>query len=200
MKKEVVFCAQCETEFPAVKPNESKLRLKLDGRAKIENFYALTRFTRSSKIQKAIHLLKYGDKPKVGHQLGIAFANKITLDKSIDYIIPVPLHPIKLKNRGYNQSEEFANGISYKNTIPIINSILHKTSHTQSQASKNRNERLVFNPKAYKLDDKQKILQERHILLVDDVITTGVTLENCIAAFKDVKNIRISIAVIAFTE
>lgn len=121
-----------------------------------------------------------------------------TWDKP-DLIIPVPLHPAKLKQRGYNQSESFANGIASILLVPVVANNLIRTGDTETQTKKSRFGRYENLRNAFFCLDPTT-LTSKHILIVDDVMTTGATLEACCIALSEIENVEISIATIAFTE
>ena len=117
--------------------------------------------------------------------------------QEIDLIIPVPLHPRKERVRGYNQSEAFAQGIAQSMEKPWQRGILRRVVYTGTQTKKNLIERLENVQNAFKVFQSQQI-EGKHILLVDDVITTGATLEACALALLAVKEVKVSIAALGF--
>ena len=172
------------------------------GRISCEMVMAMLYFKKGTKVQNLIHSLKYKGKKEVGIRLGQLLAdrlkegNKIT---DVDLIIPVPLHPQKEKIRGYNQSEQIAIGVAQLLDLPTSTSNLLRNKPTDSQTKKSRytryeNMQTVFS--VYKPEQ----LKNLHILLVDDVITTGATLEACGNALLNIGIKKLSIASIAFAE
>ena len=118
---------------------------------------------------------------------------------SLDCIIPVPLHPKKLKKRGYNQVRSFGESLSNKLNIPMIENKLLRVSKSNTQTYKNRFERSKNVEEIFELPDIN-IFKNQHILLIDDVVTTGATLESCCVQLMKTKNIKISIATMVITE
>ncbi len=116
--------------------------------------------------------------------------------KDIDLIVPVPLHPKKKIIRGYNQSEMFAEGLSESMNIPILADGLKRLEHSESQTKKHRKERSENVKEAFAVN-RHKQLEGKHILLVDDVLTTGSTLETCASKVLEVPGTRVSLATIA---
>ena len=146
-----------------------------------------------------IHALKYEENKEVGIYLGEQIAYEIESSQffnSIDYIIPVPLHPKKEKIRGYNQSLCIAKGIKEILKIKIDSKSLQRKVNTESQTKKNKYSRWENVGQVFELIDKNR-LSNKHILLVDDVVTTGSTLESCIETLQQTEGIKVSIVTIA---
>ncbi|MBT4217529.1 MAG: ComF family protein [Flavobacteriales bacterium] len=146
-----------------------------------------------------IHALKYEENKEVGIYLGEQIAYEIESSQffnSIDYIIPVPLHPKKEKIRGYNQSLYIAKGIKEILKIKIDSKSLQRKVNTESQTKKNKYSRWENVGQVFELIDKNR-LSNKHILLVDDVVTTGSTLESCIETLQQTEGIKVSIVTIA---
>ena len=116
-----------------------------------------------------------------------------------ELIIPVPLHPAKLKKRQYNQSECIANGMASVLSIPVIANNLIRTENTETQTKKSRFARYENLKDAFVCCDQDSLIN-KHILIVDDVITTGATLEACCVLLLELENVRVSISTIAFAE
>jgi ComF family protein len=157
-------------------------------------------FTRKSPIQRALHQLKYRNKPDIGVKLGRIFGRQLATSaafQSIDAIIPVPLHPKREHLRGYNQSARFAAGLSDAwNGIPVYNDAVVRNLHTSTQTSKSRSARFENVGGIFSIR-KPGRLEGKHILLVDDVLTTGATLEMCGEMILQVPGTRLSMATIA---
>ena len=146
----------------------------------IHRAIAFIRFTKKGKSQKLLHLLKYKNKPEIGLEMGRLYG--ITLKENgfsneWDVIVPVPLHPIKQKRRGYNQSEKFASGLSSELGIPAQELLVRK-KFTETQTKKSRLQRLENVDEVFGLAENLNGMVLR-VLLVDDVITTGATLCVC---------------------
>lgn len=200
---EEVICTNCFYHLPRTRfwnDSENPVAKTFWGRVNIENACALFYFTKGSKYQKLLHLLKYNGRKDIGVVLGKELGKKLAqseLYNKIDAVIPVPLHPKKQKIRGYNQAEAIANGISETMNIPTINDVLIRTQFTQTQTKKNREERIKNVAQAFSVQNPEK-LSGKHILLVDDVITTGATLEVCANTLINNIDLTISIATLAY--
>lgn len=169
------------------------------GRAEIQTAAALFLFTKGSRVQHLIHHLKYDGKKEIGVSLGRKFGFQLKrspLFSQIDLIVPVPLHPRKQKIRGYNQSELFAAGLSESMGIPYLKDGLKRVVHSESQTKKSREERVTKIKEVFAVN-KRDLLSEKHILLVDDVMTTGATLEVCATLLLGIPGTKVSLATIA---
>jgi ComF family protein len=148
-----------------------------------------------------LHKLKYQGQKEIGVELGLQFGQllkKSELYMDIDLVVPVPLHPKKLKKRGYNQAEAIAEGISKGLGAKVSISHLLKSQYTETQTLKTRAERVQNVSDSFSLKNVHEI-QGKHLLLVDDVITTGATLETCAAKLLEVEGCRVSIGALAYT-
>ncbi len=196
------FCLKCQlaldpSDMYMLRDNEFTDRFW--GRLPLEGGAALYHFTRKSPVQRALHQLKYHNKPDIGIKIGRTFGQKLRnseVFQSVDNIIPVPLHPRKERMRGYNQSTMFAQGIAEVLEVPVLNSVLVRNKFTASQTRKKRIERFENVDQVFTVE-KPALLEGRHLLLVDDVLTTGATLEICGLALLEVPGTRLSLATIA---
>lgn len=155
------------------------IEAKFYGRVELLFGWSYLYFHQEGIAQKLLHRLKYNNMPEIGVELGRMYASEIIqlLQKQqLDAIVPVPLHYKKLKKRGYNQSEKFAEGISSITGIPVITA-LSRTQSTETQTAKNRLERWNNVNSIFKIIKEE--IHGKRVLLVDDVITTGATIEAC---------------------
>jgi ComF family protein len=202
---EKAICTSCLYDLPYtdfhLDPN-NRVAKQLWGRLPINAAMAMLYFKKGTKTQNLIHNLKYKGQTEVGLKLGNLLGEKLLHNESytgIDLIIPVPLHLKKLRIRGYNQSTFIANGIAQVLTTPVNTKQLLRKKITATQTKKTRYTRYenmesvfqVFHPEA---------LQHKHILLVDDVITTGATLEACGNSLLNSGIKKLSIAAVAFAQ
>lgn len=204
-KGEHYLCLDCLEHLPKTKfhTSENHALAKLFwGRLQLESVNALYYYQKDSKVQHLIHQLKYKRQPNLGIFLGSTYAKEIKpyLEQlKIDAIIPVPLHKKRLKKRGYNQSLMIAKGISKEIQTPIFEHILLKQDNQESQTKKNKFQRWVNVSESYLMKDTDELVG-KHILLVDDVITTGSTLESCASILIKKGKCKVSLLSIAFSE
>lgn len=202
---EAILCAICiqnlpETYFHTYTNNT--VEKIFYGRVKIYRAAALYYFEKGGDVQKLIYRFKYKGDKKIGVFLGELYANRIIQSDTFplpDLIIPVPLHPKKLKRRGFNQSFWFAKGLSNKFNIPVLDNILTRESESESQTKKSRYARWKNVKNIFSITNKAAI-ENKHILLVDDTITTGATLEACIKELEKIPDIKVSILAIAYAK
>jgi ComF family protein len=202
-KDEEVLCLECcyslpETNFHLHKGNQ--LEQLFWGKINIESAAAYLYYSKTGKAQKIIHNLKYHGHKQVGLFLGKEYG-KILKDiddfKYVDIIIPVPLHQKKERQRGYNQSEYFAKGLSEAMNKPVDFKSLMRIIDTKSQTKLKGYEKYLNVKGAFKTINADT-LQDKHVLLVDDVITKGSTIEESANALSGIQGIKISVAAIAF--
>jgi len=169
------------------------------GRIPVEKAASFLFYQEKGIVKNLIHTLKYRNQPQIGAFLGEWWGELLKssgLGEQIECIIPVPLHPAKLRQRGYNQVTPFAKSLGAKLQVPMLESILIKTSNTRTQTRKKRWYRWQSSRDHYRLAKGTKI-EGKKVLLVDDVITTGATLEACTRALKKARGTRVFIATMA---
>ncbi|UNZ00095.1 ComF family protein [Zhouia spongiae] len=171
------------------------------GRIRPQHACALLQFHKKGIVQQLIHHLKYRRQEQIGEFLGAWMGSELkTIHnyQTIDYVIPVPLHPKKLKKRGYNQVNRFAQTIAKAIHAEFRNDILLKTNHSTTQTIKNRLKRWQDLETTYKVVNPE-ILNRKHLLIADDIITTGATIEACVKELQHHADCSISIASMAIT-
>ena len=197
-----IFCTECLLELPFTdhfEVKDNKVTAHFYGRIPIKGGASLVYFSSNGNIQEVMHRFKYKGQKNVGLAFGHIVGEKILLSPhfyNTDAIIPVPLHKDKEYIRGYNQSTVFASGISEMSKIPVYKDVLLKTAKNESQTGKNRLERVHNVSSVYQLRHPEKI-KGKNIVLVDDVITTGATLEACCDLLFQAQPSTISIITIA---
>lgn len=202
---ENLICIKCLHDLPFTDYHlhrENRVAKQLWGRLPINAAMAMLYFRKGAKVQNLIHNLKYNDKVEVGLLLGEMLSDRLKVSplyKGIDLITPVPLHWKKLQKRGYNQSTSIAQGISEKMEVPVSETILKRNTATESQTKKTRYNRYENMKAVFELTDIKSITG-KHILLIDDVVTTGATLEACANVLLENGATQVSIAALAFAE
>lgn len=172
------------------------------GRINIKKANAFLFFTDQGIVKNLIHNLKYKNQEQIGAFIGDWFGQQIKENnyiKELDYVIPVPIHKKRLKKRGYNQTALFAQRLAFHLNTSYLDKVLIKTANTKTQTKKSRLGRWYDNRSLYEVTDEQ-ILKNKKILLVDDVITTGATLEICAQSLKKIEGTVIYIATMAVVE
>lgn len=182
-QNENTICTKCRIEIPRTNfiPGESnQIEKHFWGKVKIENAVVFCQFHKNSKVMNLLHELKYKGNQSVGELLGRMFASEykdMNFFEPISVIIPVPLHKTKLKSRGYNQCHSICKGISEITGISVNLGVLSRAKANESQTRKGRFERYANTKDIFVLNEKKS--KSTHVLLVDDVITTGSTIEAC---------------------
>lgn len=204
-KNEQVICTRCIYHLPLTnfhKDPVNKLAKQLWGRFVFRQACSYVYFRKGGRVQNIMHQLKYNKRPEAGFRMGQLYAYALNASdewQKPDLIIPVPLHPGKLKKRGYNQSESISEGLASVFHIPVLTDHLTRIENTETQTRKSRFVRYENLKSAFHCKDEVS-LADKHILLVDDVMTTGATLEACAAVLLGVEGTVISIVTVAFTE
>lgn len=202
VKGEEILCTNCLLELPKTNYHLQKgnpIEEKLFGRILIKHGWAFLKFKKRGTVQHLLHQLKYNNHPEIGIALGRVLGKTLSdagFDKSFELIVPVPLHRSRLLKRGYNQSSKFAEGLSSSLKIPWDESITIRRDKTTTQTKKTRMQRWENVKDVFTVSQNSKISGKR-ILLVDDVITTGATLEACGQHLIAAGCAELSIAVIA---
>ncbi|MDR1742270.1 MAG: ComF family protein [Dysgonamonadaceae bacterium] len=194
-------CLSCLFKLPKTnnfKDPENQVEILLAGRFPFERAASFCVFSRGGMLQPIIHQLKYSGKKDLGIALGRLYGADLSGSdflKNVDAIVPVPLHPKKEKKRGYNQSEMIARGLSDVTGLPVSKGNLIRKISNPTQTKKSKIQRWE-NVKGIFAVENPSAFVSKHLLLVDDVITTGSTLEACADALLECPDIRISVAAI----
>lgn len=205
LKNENILCTSCLHDLPVTRyhlDNENPVRKVFYGRIKIEKATALLHFRKKSGVQHLIHDLKYKGHRPIGIFLGKWLGeelSKIEDYRTVDIVIPVPLHKKRLKERGYNQVEDFGKEIAQYLNAAYKDDILLKVSATSTQTLKDRFSRWGQLEETLLINNKE-MATNKHILIVDDLVTTGATLEACAHKLYEIPGIKLSIATMAITD
>lgn len=198
------LCARCKLSLPETgffAQSDNPVAASFIGRIPIQQAGAGYYFTKDSLLQELLQQLKYKRQPAIGRLLGRYighFLANAPLYADIDVLLPLPLNAKKLHLRGYNQADEICNGIREVWPKPVLTHVLERTMHTETQTNKNRLNRWQNMQGSFRVWDNAAI-QGKHVLLVDDVMTTGATLEACGQAILAITGTKLSIATVAWT-
>lgn len=203
LRNENLICTECYVVIPRTNfhlEDDNPVAQLFWGRCLLEKAAAFSFYNKGSRIRNLIHNLKYKGVREIGYELGRIYG--ISLKSSgflsdIDLIIPVPLHPSKERIRGYNQSDLISSGISDTTGLPVDNTSLIRKTSSLTQTRRSRYERWTNVEGIFFVSDPE-IVRNRHILLVDDVITTGSTIESCTNELLKVEGVKVSVVAIAF--
>lgn len=202
---ESYICTFCRNELPIANFHEdleNAVAKRLYGRVDFQYATSLLWFNKKGIVQHLLHNLKYKGHEEVGVVLGKWLGEELShieAYKSIDIVIPVPLHKSKLRKRGYNQVDKFGEEIAKALSIAYNSETLIKTKATTTQVFKNRLKRILTHQEDFSISENSS-LQGKHILLVDDIITTGATIEACANQLMAIEGIKISVATMAIAE
>lgn len=205
LQNEKAICTFCRHDLPLTNftsYTENKVSKIFYGSVTIEKAYSLLFFRKKGITKNLIHELKYKGNEEIGVFFGNWLGEMLAQNKefsTVDFIIPVPIHSKRKKIRGYNQVTKFGKCLSTHLDIPFIESVLVRKSSTKTQTLKARFERFKDSETKFSLRDTD-VFNNKHILIIDDIITTGATLEACAIALLKTPGIKISILTMAYTE
>jgi len=200
-----LLCVQCESAMPYCKfPSltDNLIHWRIGGRLLPEWCSSLIYFKSGGTSQAILHALKYRGRQDIGESLGRRHGEVIRNGLEIpppDYILPVPLHPKRLHERGYNQSAAYARGLSEPLGSPVAEDLLIRNRYTETQTNKSKADRITNVSDAFALGPGAS-LEGKSVLIVDDVFTSGATMEACAAPLIHIPDIRISIATLAIAD
>lgn len=202
-KAEQGICVRCQYKLPKTNFHDSPdnpITRRFWGRIDVQFGAAMLYYDKESGVRNLIHGLKYNNKPEIGVEIGELYGNILRENlyfEQIDAIVDVPMHPIKERKRGYNQATMFAQGLATTMRKPHITAGLERYADTESQTKKDKLDRQNVIENLYGVARSTE-LAGKHILLVDDVLTTGSTLEGCATAILGLPDTKVSIATIAY--
>ena len=203
-QNEQCICLNCMLHLPETqfhKEHFNPLRSVFDGRVPVQEVTALMNYKKANKTQKILHHLKYSGQKEIGKILGEYFGGQLITEeryRGIQYVLPIPLHPKKQKKRGYNQSEWIAMGLSKGMGIPYLTDVLVRTHYTDTQTRKSRFARWQNVKEVFEVQNSDKVAYT-HVLVCDDVLTTGATMEAAIQKLQTVEGVRVSVVTLAAT-
>lgn len=200
---ELYVCTACRHKLPLTNfhfSNDEMFKNRLYGRVQLQQATALLFFAKKGIVQQLMHNLKYRGHQEVGTFLGKWLGEELKeleVYRDIDAVIPVPLHKRKLRKRGYNQVTTFGQEIAAALEVPFYDNILVKVRDVKTQVFKDRLKRTDVNT-VFKVSDFET-LKGKHVLLVDDIITTGATIESCANVLIQIEGLKLSVATMAIT-
>jgi len=203
LRNESLICTDCFVRIPRTGYHtqpENPVAQLFWGRCLIEKAAAFSYYNKGSRIRRLIHNLKYKSIQELGPEMGKIYGRSLKdsgFTDDIDLIIPVPLHKSKKRVRGFNQSELICEGLSEATGIPVDLISLARVSVSETQTRRSRYDRWTNVEGIFKVTDHERIIG-RHILLVDDVITTGSTIESCTNELLKTEGVRVSVVALAY--
>jgi ComF family protein len=202
--KEQRLCLSCIAALPGTQfhlHRNNPVEKIFWGRLDVQHATAQYYLTPSSLIHRLLHQFKYRDEPLLAACLGTLMGSSLAaspLYSTVDVLVPLPLFPSRLRKRGYNQSAMLCQGISDMTGKPVRENVVRRTTFTETQTNKNRVERWQNMEGRFELTDGEA-LTHKHVLLVDDVITTGATLEACGKCLAEAPGVQISVATLCYS-
>lgn len=201
-----VLCSHCFLHMPLTdfssSPYDNPMARLFWGQMPVERATALFYFEPKSELAELIYSLKYHDRPEVGEHMGRIMARMLQGDgffEGIDALVPMPISRKRQRQRGYNQSEEIARGISQQTGLPVWKGIVKRQNFTVSQTQLSHFERQENVADTFKLVDADRAAH-RHLLLVDDIVTTGSTISACGRELAQAPDVRLSVLTLGFTK
>jgi ComF family protein len=205
---EKYVCTDCRIKLPytnlhlAPEDSQDILQRRFWGRVPVRFVLSYLYFRRAGRVQRLLHQLKYRGAEDLGEALGTWYGSELKehgYNHHFDLIVPVPLHPQKQRQRGYNQAEKFAQGLASELNVPCSSKILTREKYSDTQTRRSREERWQNVEGIFRVAKAEEIKDQR-ILIVDDVITTGATLEACANALLQADCKEVSVVAIAAAE
>jgi ComF family protein len=202
--KDEILCLSCIDQLPVTNFHlhaNNPVEKAFWGRLPLISASSFLYFTKESLLQHLLHSFKYNGNKEIGFYFGRCMGKSFLRSNRfnhIDALVPLPLHPKKERKRGYNQATVLCDGISEIMKIPVFKNAIIRPTPTQTQTHKNRVRRWQNIEGKFLLNDPEMVSQ-KHILLVDDVVTTGATLESCGQELLGADGLRLSIATLAYT-
>jgi ComF family protein len=202
VRNEYLICTECYIKIPRTGYHEIRdnpVEQLFWGRCMIQKAAVFSYYSKGGRMRRIIHNLKYRGIPEIGYEMGRIYASSLKTSgflDDIDVIVPVPLHPSKKRMRGFNQSESISQGVSDISGIGINTGTLVRISKSDTQTKRSRYDRWANVEGIFTVTDPGALINS-HILLVDDVITTGSTIDSCVSALTSIENVRVSVIALA---
>ncbi len=199
------ICTYCLFELPKTdfhKIQDNVVQRAFSGRCLLQKATSYLHFSKGGVVQALLHALKYRGRTEIGDLVGAMAARELLQDgflDDIDFVVPIPLHPQKLEKRGYNQSEILASAVADNSNVKLNTNNLVRVEFTETQTRKSRFARWLNVETVFKVIDPG-IFENKHILLVDDVVTTGSTVEGCVVQMERIPGIKISLFTLAYAK
>jgi ComF family protein len=201
---EAIVCTNCRLKLPYTnvhlqEPAHNELSVRFFGKVPVQHTLAYLYFNRAGRVQRLLHALKYRGVQEIGETLGTWYGHNLReagYSETFDIIVTVPLHARRQRQRGYNQNDTFARGLAEALDLPWSGKALKRTQYTSSQTHKTRPERWANVEHVFQVN-KPEIIQAKRVLLIDDVITTGATLEACAVSLLKAGCQKVSVCTIA---
>ncbi|MCF8237944.1 MAG: ComF family protein [Saprospiraceae bacterium] len=203
--RDAALCVSCQLELPRTDYHlfeENPITRRLMGRFPLQSATSMFYFVKDTPIQHLLHRIKYLGRKEAAWSLGRQYGRELReLEPyaKIDLVIPVPLHPSREHQRGYNQSAWLARGLAEGLDRPVRERALSRARKTETQTHKSRQERLFNTEGAFLVREPRRIIG-KHVLLVDDVMTTGATLEACALPLLQAEGVQLSIVTLAIAQ
>ena len=200
--EEECLCLKCSLTLPISAPTlcHPQMLELFFGRCHWENGILFLKMEKTGTVRQLVHSLKYQNNPDVGVYLGKIWGAQLKRchpELPWDLVVPVPMHPAKKKARGYNQCDAIAQGFSISTGIPVEYDVLERIILKESQTVKGRRERGMQNENPFSAKKPRKTMGKR-VLIMDDVVTTGATLESCYRAIQEIHPIHCSVGALAY--
>lgn len=205
LAEEQCICTNCRHEIPTTDHlliQNNEIHQLFYGRVDLQFAASLLYFQKHSLVQELIFSLKYKGNQQIGTILGFWMGEKMKIsikNQGFDFIIPVPLHPRKFKKRGYNQITTFSNAMSESMAVPMEENLLKRVQYSASQTKKSFLKRTQLDQNVFDVTFDQSF-HNKHFLLIDDVLTTGSTVEQCAKALLKIPNAKISLLTISMSK
>lgn len=201
-QQEESICDMCLYTLPKFELYDLKdnpLAKKFWGRLNLDAVSAYLSYKSTNDVKKLIHQLKYKSNMDLGVEMGKWLGTALLKTNNfnlIDYVLPIPLHKVRQKFRGYNQSELLGTGLCEAMSVPMLTDVIVRERHNGTQTQKKRYERYINSKELFRVA-KPESIEGKHVLLLDDVITTGSTIESCGEVLLDVDGLKLSVASLA---